>query len=125
MEMSKKWVMYGLAALGIGGIGSCYGAPHFDRDTYKVEVTDKQVKRYDDSSKYLIFTELEESDETRVFENVDSYLELKFDSSTMYGEVKEGERYKFETYGWRVPFLSWYENISDVEELPDNPDNKN
>ena len=63
------------------------------------------------SHKYLIFGE------SSVFENTDALLHGKFDSSTMQAKIKVGNKYRVKTYGWRVPFLSWYKNIIEVEEL--------
>lgn len=98
-----------------GAIRGCL-APHLDRQTYRATVTDKQVKRHGESDIFLIFTELEDGS-TRVFQDTDSLIESKFNSSDVYGRVKEGKTYKFSTYGWRVPFFSWYENIVGVEEV--------
>jgi len=41
----------------------------------------------------------------------------KFDSSTIQGKLKVGKTYNLTHYGWRVPFLSWYENIVGVVEV--------
>jgi hypothetical protein len=59
----------------------------------------------DQESKYLIFTDQE------TFENVDSWLALKFNSSDVYGSIVEGSTCEFTVTGWRFPFLSWYRNI--------------
>ena len=56
-------------------------------------------------SKYLIFTDAE------TFENTDSLLAMKFNSSDLYGSIKEGATCDFTVTGWRVPLLSWYRNI--------------
>lgn len=61
--------------------------------------------------KYLVFTE------DKVFENTDTMLRLKFDSSDIQGRLKVGSSYKIKTYGWRINFLSMYENIIGVEDL--------
>ena len=109
-------------ALGIGTavlIGAGVTAPHLDRDVYIATVTDKErvVKRRGDkvSSKYLVFTELQEGG-TKVFKNTDSLLEFKFNSSDLQGRLKEGQTYEIGTYGWRVPLLSMYKNIVSVRE---------
>lgn len=60
-------------------------------------------------SKYLVFTD------KGVFENTDSLLNWKFNSSDVYGELKEGQTYEAQVYGWRVPFLSLYPNIVAIE----------
>jgi len=63
----------------------------------------------DDKSRYLIFCEDE------VLENTDSLLYLKFNSSDLYKDMKEGNEYSVKVYGWRIPFLSTYRNIVDFE----------
>jgi hypothetical protein len=61
-----------------------------------------------DSSKYLIYTDGE------VFKNTDNIFALKFNSSDIYGHVKKDCSYTFDVYGFRVPFLSMYRNITNV-----------
>ncbi len=109
-------------AFGVGAvalIGGLFGGPHLDRDSYTVTVTDKErvVKKNGEtsSSKYLVFTELQDG-QTRVFENTDSFLEMKFNSSDIQGQLQEGGTYEIETYGWRIPMFSMYENIVGVNE---------
>lgn len=41
----------------------------------------------------------------------DSLLDFKFNSADIYGSLKEGETYTFETRGIRVPLLSMFPNI--------------
>jgi hypothetical protein len=107
--------------VGIAGIvlslGLVCGAPHLDRETYTARVTEKTVKRYDDDDKYLLFTKLVEDNKVRVFENTDSWLELKRNSSNIWGELEEGKTYEIKTYGFRAPVFSWYENILEVKEV--------
>jgi hypothetical protein len=61
------------------------------------------------SSKYLVFTEDE------VFENTDSIWFFKFSSSDLQGQLKEGEEYKVKVCGFRIPFLSSYRNIIEIQ----------
>lgn len=63
----------------------------------------------DQSCKYLIFAD------AGVFENTDTLLHFKFNSSDIYNQMKEGEAYNVTTYGWRVPFLSMYPNIIKID----------
>lgn len=95
----------------IGGIGSL---PHFARHNYDITVTDKQVKRHNDHDKYLIYTVIQNGQE-KVFEDKDSLIELKFNSADVYGELKVNHKYTINTYGWRIPILSLYENITKVK----------
>jgi hypothetical protein len=62
------------------------------------------------SCKYLIWTK-----EAGVFEDVDSLLNGKFNSSDVYGQLDPGKVHTFEVQGWRLPFLSGYPNIIKVD----------
>lgn len=90
-------------------------ATSFNDKTYTVKVTDKERVNKSDSSKYLVFCE-DENGEVLVFENTDELLRLKFNSSTVQGTIKQGGKYKLTVVGFRVPFLSMYQNIIKVEE---------
>lgn len=59
----------------------------------------------DKSSKYLVFAK----DET--FENVDSWLALKFNSSDVYGRIASGQTCELVVTGFRMPIFSMYRNI--------------
>jgi hypothetical protein len=74
-------------------------------------VTDKERVFDGESSRYLIFTEEE------TFENVDSALFFKFNSSDVYGKIKKGGVYKFKVSGWRISVVSSYRNIISMEEV--------
>jgi len=63
------------------------------------------------SDEYLIFTS------KGVFKNADEMFRMKWNSSDIQGELKEGATYRLHYYGWRVPFLSWYPNVYKVEEV--------
>jgi hypothetical protein len=111
--MRKTLLALTLTALPLSGC-ECVG--HLDRETYRATVTDKQVKRADTTDKYLIFTKLKDGN-VRVFENTDSGIELKFDSSNVYAKIEVGKTYDLRTYGFRIPYFSMYENIIDVKEI--------
>lgn len=68
------------------------------------------------TSKYLVFAD-DESGNSLVFENTDCFIRFKFNSSNIQGQLKEGHTYKIVVIGYRVPFLSWYQNIIKVEEI--------
>lgn len=63
------------------------------------------------TSKYLIFTDM------GVFENTDSMLQGKFNSSDYQNKIKIGNTYRFKVNGYRIPFLSTYQNILGFEEV--------
>ena len=56
-------------------------------------------------SKFLVYTT------TEVFENTDSLLYFKFNSSDFQNNLEVGKTYKVRVAGWRIPFFSMYRNI--------------
>lgn len=103
-----------IAILVVGSIGFGISA-NFNEHSYTVTITDKERVYNDNGSKYLIFGEDTETGETQVFENTDSLIKGKFNSSDFYGNLKEGETYKITVVGYRIPLFSWYENIIKYE----------
>jgi Protein of unknown function (DUF1523). len=89
---------------------------HLNRNTYTVTVTEKQIKMYNDEDKYLVYTKADNG-VVYVFENTDSMFEHKYNSSDIYGQITQGNKYRIETYGKRIPFWSSYENILSVSEV--------
>lgn len=89
-----------------------------------VKVTDKEriVETNSDGktkSKYLIFTDHE------TFENTDTILFGKFNSSDLYGSIEIGKTYEMTVVGWRVPFLSMYRNVIKVQLINPNSNGQN
>jgi prepilin-type N-terminal cleavage/methylation domain-containing protein len=103
-----------VVAATIAGIGITAGGPAlgtFKTSDYQATVTDKVTKRsgqYKD--KYLVMTKLDDG-KIKVFENTDNWLRLKFNSSDIQASLEQGKTYDIKACGWRIPFLSWYENI--------------
>ena len=87
------------------------GAPHLDRDTITAKVEKSERIRSHDKDKYMVFTDKE------VLENTDSLIEGKWNSSDIYAGIKSGNCYRFEVYGWRWTFASWYRNIVSATEV--------
>lgn len=93
---------------------------NFSNDhTYTVTITDKervttQVAEDSIDSKYLIYGE-DENGKTYVFENTDTLFRGKFNSSDVYGALREGETYELTVIGFRVHIFNWYENIIDFK----------
>ena len=81
---------------------------------YTATVTDKS--RAIEGDGYLIFTTLDNG-QIKVFENDDSFLKGKFNSSDVYAQIEIGKTYIFKVYGYRIPLLSWYENITRFHEI--------
>ena len=76
-------------------------------------VTDKERVQYDDDSKYLVWTDSPDGS-SEVFENTDTLLFGKFNSSDVYGEMKIGDVCSAHVVGLRIPFFSMYRNITEV-----------
>lgn len=96
----------------------------FNDKEYIITVTDKErvysTTKSGDSvtqtSKYLVFG-LDENGEVLVFENTDTFIRGKWNSSNVQGSLLEGNTYKVTVIGYRVPFFSCYENIIKVEKV--------
>ena len=93
---------------------------NFSNDhTYTVTITDNvrvttQVAEGQTDSKYLIYGE-DENGKTYVFEDTDTLFRWKFNSSDVFGALKEGETYELTVIGFRVHIFNWYENIIDFK----------
>lgn len=93
---------------------------NFSNDhTYTVTITDKervttQVAEGQTESKYLIYGE-DKNGKTYVFEDTDTLFRGKFNSSDVYGALKEGKTYELTVIGFRVHIFNWYENIIDFK----------
>ena len=96
---------------------SCYSCSNKYGESYTITatVTDKQVKRYDEDDKYLIYTETTDG-EIAVFEVTDAFMNGVFDSSDRYAGIRVGETYEFTVKGDRNEFLSLYPNIYEYVE---------
>ena len=82
-------------------------------DQVRFTVTDKQTKMTCDgksscSDKYLVYTD------SGTYEITDSLILFRFNSSDVYGRLIVGKTYRADAYGWRVPFLSMYQNLDNV-----------
>jgi hypothetical protein len=78
------------------------------KETIAAKIT--KTERVSDT--YLIFTD------KGVYSNRDDWRFIKFNSSNIYGKLSQkiGQNVTFDVTGFRVPFLSWYQNIIDVKE---------
>lgn len=57
----------------------------------------------------------DENGKTYVFEDTDTLFRGKFNSSDVYGALKEGKTYELTVIGFRVYIFNWYENIIDFK----------
>jgi hypothetical protein len=75
------------------------------------KVTGKERVAENKSGKYLVFT-----DKT-TFSIEDTWIHWRWDSSDFYGKIQIGKTYEAKVQGWRVPFMSWYQNLITVTEV--------
>lgn len=54
------------------------------------------------------------TEECGVLSMNDSLVGLSFDTADKYGMLKKGQKYEFHTFGWRIPVLSQFPNITEV-----------
>lgn len=92
-----------LALVSINGITT-----YATKETVSLTVQSKERITDGSNSKYLVFTDGE------VFENTDNWWVLKFNSSDVYGQLREGATCQAVVSGWRIPFFSSYRNILSV-----------
>lgn len=97
------FVIIGLFVL-VGNLLHAY----YQEETVEITLKSKErvVDRGGDGARYLIWSE-----DGETFENVDSLIKGKFNSSDIYGQLDTGKTYKCKVYGWRNGFFSMYRNI--------------
>lgn len=74
-----------------------------------ITVTKTERIKSGEGEKYLLYTKDE------VFENTDSWLYFKFNSSDFQNKLKNGKPHKVKVAGWRVPFFSMYRNVVKIK----------
>jgi hypothetical protein len=84
---------------------------YFIPDTIMTKITDAQMTKVD--GRFMIATE------DRPLVNEDAKYRLKFNTGTVQNEAirLRGKVVRIRKYGWRVPMLSWYENVVKIEEV--------
>lgn len=110
LETVIRWAKISLAVLFVLVIVVQVG-PHFLRDTLQVTVakTERVTNLDTGTSKYLVMTD------KGTFENTDSWLELKANSSDIYGKLVPGKKVTITVYGIRFSPMSMYKNIVSLE----------
>lgn len=116
MKFSKiKGALIVLAIVGVlfGGVYGCHSMTLGTVQTIEINITDAFTKRGsgDDADKYMVETE----DET--FENTDTLMFWKFNSSDLQRELKQHNGpVRVKVAGWRSTMLSSYRNIIEIVE---------
>ncbi|OHX65060.1 DUF1523 family protein [Flammeovirga pacifica] len=90
--------------------------------TATVTKTERSFGNIDDNKskdrigKYLIYT-LDSNGKSHVFENIDTWVWFKLNSSDIYAKIQQDKTYDFSVVGFRFPIFSMYPNIISVEEV--------
>lgn len=115
IDVRAAFISSAVVASVIGLIGTCNAAYKFGTVEELSCVTIERVENVIDggNSKYLVFTQ-----DNGVFENSDTFFYWKFDSIDFYSKLAKGGDFDMITYGYRVPFLSWYPNIVEATANP-------
>jgi len=105
-KMRTKTIVVGIAVLVLTALYS-----YFIADSIVTRITDAQMTKVDEM--VMIATE------ERPFVNYDAKYRFKFDSGTIQNDAirLKGKVVRIKKYGWRVPILSWYENVVKIEEV--------
>lgn len=77
---------------------------------HEITIDEKWTKQHDDDMKYLV-----SDTDGNVYSIEDCIWLLKWDASSRYANIDEGKTYDVTLIGWRVPILSWYQNIVEIE----------
>lgn len=110
----QLWLIVILAVVAFGGT-CAYVTGTKGEATFKVRRL--EVKRAsEDSDKYLVFTN------KGVFENTDSWVVGKCNSSDVQNKLEKGKCYKAQVHGVRFGCTSTYKNIESVEEIECPPE---
>lgn len=118
-QFEGAW-MYALGAvllIIVFAIGLPMCGSYYERHTVTTHVVNKEnvCESSGDhvSCTYLIFTD------AGTFKIEDALFGVtRFNSSDIYGRVREDEDYVIKYYGWRIPLFSTYPNIESITPAP-------
>ncbi|QDJ97525.1 transcriptional activator [Staphylococcus phage PALS_1] len=82
------------------------------KETYTGTITDKYNKRSDESDNFYIVL-----DNKTVIENKDLVFKGYFDSADKQAQLKVGDKVKVKTIGYRIPILSTYPKLYEIERM--------
>ena len=105
-------VLVVVALLIVGSVLGCV-ADYLHTVSVVGTVTDKDRIVTSDSSYYLVWIE-DDAGVIHVFKNEDSIMHGKFNSSTIQGQFRVGNRVNVSGNGYRIPFMSAYPNVLEV-----------
>ncbi|MBR6730040.1 MAG: DUF1523 family protein [Alphaproteobacteria bacterium] len=115
-EPQIKGCMGCMGVLFLGGLFvSSFGLSYCTQDTKTFKVVDKYVKTEGQGRGVFYVVGEDKSGNKEVFENTDTIAFFKFDSADLQQKISLGNTYKMDVNWMRIPFLSMYRNVLDVE----------
>lgn len=111
MTMENKYIFLGISVI-ILGIVVFVVAYRISETVKTVIIDEKWVKSVGDGQIYLF-----SDTEGNVYKVTDDYMFWRFDSANFWAKLEEGHAYRITFYGWRIPFLSEYQNALFMEEI--------
>ncbi len=111
MIRSSKGFAVAAVLIGLAILVGVFLFSYFIPDTVQTRITDAQLTMVD--RYFMIATE------DRPLVNHDAKYRLKFDSGNIQNEAirLKGKEVRIRKYGWRIPFLSMYENVVSIKEV--------
>lgn len=105
-----------LLIIAIGGTIIYFANSSFNDHQYIGTVT-KQERIADGRNSYYLIFIVDENGVHRELKDTDNIIRGKFNSSNIYNQITVGETYKFTVIGYRIEWLSEYENIIGLEKV--------
>ncbi len=93
----------------LGGFVAYPALYRMSEETIIIHVEKTERIQHGDVQKYMVYTDGE------TFENTDSWIFLKRNSSDIYGLLKSEQQYEVRVAGWRSTWLSSYRNIIEIK----------
>jgi len=121
-KLAGAGIVVGIVAA-LGGAYSAWNWKHIIRDTYHVRISDADER----DDRYLVFAYDIDDNEDVTFQNTDTHAfpfdwktRSSDDQSRLERAANEQRELCLRTYGLRLGIFSWYPNIVDIAEVPEN-----
>ena len=115
----NKKVLTKVIVIGVIFIGIvCTLSVNFNNsvEVHTATITDTVIKRQGETDIYLVYTK-SDSGNIAVYENSDSFIKGKYNSSDLQAKLEKGKKFKLTVVGYRLPVISSYQNILSAEEI--------
>lgn len=100
-----------IITISAGTWGICYFSGYYDLQSKTITVSDKYTSTNSCGKNSTCTVKRIETSEGEVFKVEDEIMFWHFDSANTYAKLQKGSTCEIKYYGWRVPFLSMFQNI--------------